>query len=216
MYFRMTKNLPPHADKLGFIIIYPATTALGSCWDTVSAKSKRRNGGSDSDGLVSMVKYTVSTYNADPKRVFAFGSSSGAHMANVIASTYPDVFAGCAVFSGLPLGCCSSRAPAGPKGMGDMIRAYYPGYNGPWPRMQIWHGTADRVNTYSKYFKEELDQWTNVLGVTLTRNVSNTPLRGYTEMIYGDGKKLVAYSAEGVGHVVPFQDEPFLKFFGIM
>lgn len=42
--------------------------------------------------------------------------------------------------------------------------------------------------------------WSNVLGVAFTQNVTNTPIAGYTKMVYGDGTKLVGYSALDVGY----------------
>jgi len=35
-------------------------------------------------------------------------------------------------------------------------------------------------------------------------------------MVYGDGTKLVGYSAVGVGHMVPYHAEQVLQFFGLM
>jgi acetylxylan esterase len=34
-------------------------------------------------------------------------------------------------------------------------------------------------------------------------------------MVYGDGSKLLGYSAKGVGHMVPQHPEQVLEFFGI-
>jgi len=38
-------------------------------------------------------------------------------------------------------------------------------------------------------------------------NISNTPITGYTKMVYGDGTKLVGFSALDVGHSVPIRAE---------
>ena len=53
------------------------------------------------------------------------------------------------------------------------------------------------------------------MGVSFTNNVTNTPQSGYTQLVYGDGTKLVAYSASGVGHTVPVHEDVDLKWFGI-
>jgi acetylxylan esterase len=55
----------------------------------------------------------------------------------------------------------------------------------------------------------------NVFGLSLTKNVTNTPLSGYTQMIYGDGTQYIAYSAQGVGHTVPVREDDVLAWFGI-
>jgi acetylxylan esterase len=66
---------------------------------------------------------------------------------------------------------------------------------------------------------EAMKEWSNVLGVTLSKTTSNTPQSGYTQTIYGDGTsetaQLVGYSASGVGHTVPVHESADLAFFGI-
>lgn len=52
----------------------------GTCWDVSSQKSLKHGGGGDSNAIANMVTYTLKKYNADPKRVFVTGSSSGAMM----------------------------------------------------------------------------------------------------------------------------------------
>lgn len=62
----------------------------GTCWDVSSQKSLKHNGGGDSNAIANMVTYTLKKYNADPKRVFVTGSSSGAMM-TVSSSQYDSV-----------------------------------------------------------------------------------------------------------------------------
>ncbi|CAK7218693.1 protein transport protein S31 [Sporothrix curviconia] len=63
--------------------------------------------------------------------------------------------------------------------------------------------------------EEEIKEWSTLLDVTYTKNMTSTPQAGYTEMVFGDGTKFVAYSAEGVGHTVPVHPQEDLKWFGI-
>ncbi len=74
---------------------------------------------------------------------------------------------------------------------------------------------ADNVVSYG-YLANQLDQWGNVLGVNFAKNVTNDPEKGYTKMVYGDGTKVVGYSAQGVGHMVPFHEERVLQFWGLL
>ena len=60
-----------------------------------------------------------------------------------------------------------------------------------------------------------MKEWSNVLGVSFTKNVTNNPQSGYTQMVYGDGTTLVGYSAQGVGHTVPIHETMDLAWFGI-
>ena len=97
------------------------------------------------------------------------------------------------------------------------------GYDGPRPRMQLWHGTNDNFLLHRNLL-EATKQWSNVLGVSLKKRNHNTPEPGYTEMIFADGNTgagydeqvLVAYSAAGVGHVPPEHEERVLEFFGLL
>lgn len=177
-----------------------------------------------------MVRYTLKTYHADATRVFVTGTSSGAMMATVLAATYPDLFAAASSYSGMTAGCLagspsSSLMRADPDcGNGTNIktqaqwvataRAMYPSWTGPYPRMQLWHGTADRVIAYAN-LAEGIKQWSGLLGVEFARNVTDDPLLDYTKMVFGDGSKLVAYSAVGVKHSVPVHKSADLAFFGI-
>jgi acetylxylan esterase len=68
--------------------------------------------------------------------------------------------------------------------------------------------------------QEQMKEWSNVLGLTTSKNTANTPQSGYTQTIYGDGTtttaQLVGYSAQGVGHTVPVHESMDLAFFGIV
>lgn len=54
-----------------------------------------------------------------------------------------------------------------------------------------------------------------MLDVSFTKNNTNTPQSEYTQMIYGDGTKLIGYSAFDVGHTVPVHETVDLAWFGI-
>ncbi|KAF1809110.1 PHB depolymerase family esterase [Eremomyces bilateralis CBS 781.70] len=229
-YYSSTKEYTQAADQRGFIVIYPGANNRERCHDVATTASLTHNGGSDSLAYVNMVKYAIQKYNADPERVFASGSSSGGMMTNVLCAVYPDVFAGGAPISGVPAGCLAGSPGSGPlsadpdcaagkiiktpQQWGDQVRSFYPGYNGTYPRVQVWHGTSDRLVTYPN-LEETLKQWSNIHGVQLTEQVPNTPQRSYTKLIYGDGTKLVGYSAQGVGHTVPVHPVQILEFFGL-
>ncbi|CAK7198487.1 hypothetical protein SEUCBS139899_001148 [Sporothrix eucalyptigena] len=230
---RVAKGLPGYADKLGFILIFPQTP--NTCWDCISKASLRHDGGGDSQGLVNMVNYTLDKYKGDPTKVFVTGSSSGGMMTNVLVGAYPDVFAGGASFSGTPdfacwagagvpasgadPDCATAKKPTTAQLWGDLARGADPSFNASAtakrPIMQIWHGTIDNVVSYS-YLANQLDQWSNVFGVSFTKNVTNDPEKGYTKMVYGDGTQVVGYSAQGVGHIVPFHEEQVLQFWGLL
>ncbi|HLL36916.1 MAG TPA: PHB depolymerase family esterase [Streptomyces sp.] len=203
------------ADRYGFIVVYPSVTRSSKCFDVSSPQALRRGGGSDPVGIKSMVDWVLGTYDADPKRVFATGISSGAMMTNVLLGVYPDVFAAGAAFAGVPFGCfattdgsewnsacANGTVTRTPQQWGDLVRGAYPGYTGPRPRMQLWHGTQDDVLRYPN-FGEEIKQWTNVLGLGQTPASTDTPATGWTRTRYGatgDRAPVEAISLQGVGH----------------
>ncbi|MFJ2605371.1 PHB depolymerase family esterase [Streptomyces sp. NPDC087425] len=203
------------ADAYGFVVVYPSVTRASKCFDVSSPAALRRGGGSDPVGIKSMVDWTVARYAADPTKIFATGISSGAMMTNVLLGDYPDVFAAGAAFSGVPFGCFATTdgsewnsACAGgtvtrtAQEWGDLARGAYPGYSGPRPRMQLWHGTADETLRYPN-FGEEVKQWTNVLGTGQTPAATDSPAAGWTRTRYGatgDRAPVEAISLQGVGH----------------
>jgi acetylxylan esterase len=206
------------ASQYGFIVVYPSVTRSGSCWDVSSSQALSRNGGSDPVGIMSMITYTEQHYGGNPNQVYVTGASSGAMMTNVMLGDYPDVFKAGAAFMGVPFGCFFTGTVDGwnsacadgqismtPQAWGNMVRDADPGYTGPRPRVQLWHGTADTTLNYAN-LGQEIGQWTNVLGVSQTPSSTDTPQPGWTRTRYADGSGTVqveAYSIAGAGHVLP-------------
>lgn len=206
------------ADQNGFIVIYPSATRSGQCWDVSSPQSLTRNGGSDPVGLMSMVTYVEQHNNGDPNNVYVTGASSGAMMTDVLLAEYPDVFKAGAAFMGVPYhcfattdgslwnsACANGQIIMTPQQWGDLVRTAFPGYNGPRPRMQLWHGTADTTLNFAN-FGEEIKQWTNVLGVSQTPSFTDSPQSGWTRTRYGGtgiNAPVEGISVQGAGHVLP-------------
>ncbi|MEV6814114.1 PHB depolymerase family esterase [Micromonospora sp. NPDC051296] len=218
------------ADRYGYIVVYPSVTRSSQCFDVSSPQALRRGGGSDPVGIMSMVDYVRQRYPVDPARIFATGISSGAMMTNVLLGLYPDVFAAGAAFAGVPFGCFAttngsewnSECANGqlirtPQQWGDLVRNAYPGYTGPRPRMQTWHGTNDEILRYPN-FGEQIKQWTNVRGLSQTPSYTDSPQAGYTRTRYGGtgGQAPVeAISMQGVPHNLPVDAAQALRFFGL-
>ena len=210
------------ADRYGFIVIYPSAeqqAGFGNCWDTWSAAAKVRGGGSDPVSLTSMITYTEQAYHGDPNRVYVTGSSSGGMMTDEMLALYPDVFKGGAAYMGVPFDCFANAAdyPPGtskctsgtmvrtPQDWGDRVRAAYPGYTGPRPPIQLWHGTADTLVPY-QLLAEDIKQWTNVFGLSQNPNYTDTPQSGWSRSRFADSMGNVhveTYSIQGAGHVLP-------------
>ncbi|PSR94674.1 hypothetical protein PHLCEN_2v4406 [Hermanssonia centrifuga] len=197
----------------------------GTCFDVNTPQTLSHNGGGDSQGIASMITYSIATYGVDPNHVFVTGTSSGAMMTNVMSGSYPNLFQAASAYSGVAFGCfagsnswnsaCADGDVSNTAEVwGNMVRAAYPGYTGPRPKMMLWHGTADTTLYYPNY-EQEILEWTNVLGVSSTPSTTtlNDPQSGYTMTTYGS--EVIGYSAEGVGHTVPVHETIDLAFFGI-
>jgi len=106
--------------------------------------------------------------------VFVTGLSAGGAMAAVMLATYPEVFAGGAIMAGLPYGCARSVEQAfgamfsersvPPRALGDLVRAAS-SHRGPWPKVSVWHGTADPIVKPSNG-EAIVAQWTDVHGLS--------------------------------------------------
>ncbi|MET7330693.1 PHB depolymerase family esterase [Nonomuraea sp. NPDC005650] len=220
------------ADRYKFIVIYPSATRSGSCFDVSSPQALRHDGSSDPVGIVSMVRYVQQRYGTDTDRTFVTGASSGAMMTNVLLGDYPDVFKAGAAFAGVPFACfattdgsmwnsacANGQVSKTPQQWGDLVRGAYPGYTGPRPRMQVWHGTADNTLYYPN-FQEEIKQWTNVHGLSQTPSSTDQPQSGWTRTRYGGTGTMApveAISLQGVGHNVPMSGmaAAVIAFFGL-
>ncbi|MFI1521986.1 extracellular catalytic domain type 1 short-chain-length polyhydroxyalkanoate depolymerase [Kitasatospora cineracea] len=207
------------ADQYGFLVVYPSTNPSGSCWDVSSDQALTRGGGSDPVGLMSMITYTEQHYGGNANAVYVTGESSGGMMTNVMLADYPDVFKAGAAFMGVPQHCFYTGTVRGwnapcaqgqvsmtPQQWGNLARGAYPGYTGPRPRVQLWHGTADTILNYNN-LGEEIKQWTDVLGVSQTPSATDTPASGWTRTRYNNaaGTQVEAYSISGAGHQLPVQ-----------
>ncbi|KAK9793552.1 putative Carbohydrate esterase family 1 protein [Seiridium cardinale] len=146
------------ADQKGLIVIYLESPCSGTCWDVSSKSALTHNGGGDSNSIANMVTYALNQYKGDSTKVFVTESSSGAMMTNVMAATYPEMFAAGIVYSGVPAGCFVSssggvdawnntcaqdQARATSAAWAQVVKDMYPGCNGTRPKMQIYHGSAD-------------------------------------------------------------------------
>jgi len=174
--FDQAKDIKAAADKYGFIMIMPAQTHSGGCWDVSSKKAQTHDGGGDTHAIAQMVKYVLAQtqYKANPNRVYSAGDSSGAMMTQLLMAVYPDIFKAGVSFAGVPAGCSNVFDGSGLCGLsaqtaqqwGDRVRAMDPGYTGHRPRLQLIHGDADGTITY-KNSTEYIKEWTNVLGLSM-------------------------------------------------
>lgn len=176
--FSWGSGLVSAADQYGFVIVYPQTS--NGCWDVSSDATQKRDGGGDSQSIIEMVNYSISTHSGNANRVYATGVSSGAMMTELLLAVYPDVFKAGSEFSGVQAGCsniwdlyCGNGSEMTGQWWGDKVRAMYPGYAGYRPRIQLWHGDADTTIDKQHQFGAILE-WTNVLGLNSNPKTTTT------------------------------------------
>jgi poly(hydroxyalkanoate) depolymerase family esterase len=230
--FYQSSEFASLADQHGFIVIYPSASKHGPCFDVWSDATKHRGGGSDPVSIVSMVDYVKDRHHADPRRVFATGGSSGAMATGALLVLYPDVFAAGVAFMGIPFACFANEAefdPARPcfngtvdktpREWGDLARAANPGHTGPWPRIQLWHGTNDTLIAYS-LLREQIDQWTNLHELSLSPTATDDLQAGWTRQRFGDpcgAAKVEAVTVAAGEHNLPANGmaRQAIQFFGL-
>jgi len=134
-------------------------------------------------------------------------------MTSVMLATYPEVFAAGAVIAGLPFGIASNlrealdgmfHSPARPeRELGDFVRRAS-NHRGPWPKMSVWHGSADRtVNPGNA--NEIVKQWLDLHDLPMAP-MAETNVDGYPRQSWWnkDGETLVeSYTISGMAHGTP-------------
>ncbi len=164
------------ADRLGFAVVYPEQQAANNpktCFSWFLPGDTARDSG-EALSIRQMIERAIVEFGVDRSRVFVTGLSAGGAMASVMLATYPEVFAGGAIIAGLPYGSAASvqeafeamfseRAPSS-RALGDQVRAASK-HRGPWPKISVWHGTADAVVKPSNA-EHIVKQWLNVQGLS--------------------------------------------------
>ena len=203
------------ADWQGFVVVYPEQQPANNthgCFNWfVPAKSARDEG--EALSIREMVEHAARVHGIDRRRVFVTGLSAGGAMTANLLATYPDVFTGGSIIAGLASGAAGTLQealermaqgiPSPGSTLGDRVRRASP-HKGPWPRVSIWHGSADAVVAPANA-EATLAQWLDVHGIA-ARPPREQILDGCPRRVWRDaaGEPLVEVVAVGgMGHGVP-------------
>jgi len=205
---------PQYANLWDFAVVFPQQQTSNNdldCFDWYTSSDDSRGDG-EAESIYQMVQYAEANYGVNPKQVYITGLSAGGGMTSDMLADYPDVFAGGAIDSGLPAQCATSLSGATscqddnqnltPAQWGALAKNSDPGYGGPWPKVAIWQGTAD-TEVYPVNATEEMDQWTDVWGISQTPSSTASLTGGTTEDVYDSSSGAPAvetFSISGMTH----------------
>lgn len=203
------------ADHYGFALLFPEQQRSNNpngCFNWFLPEHSRRNQG-ELLSIRQMIEKSVIDYGVDRRRVFVTGLSAGGAMASNMLACYPEVFAAGAIVAGLPYGAATNvqqafesmlQSPSrSAREWGNLVRRAS-SYRGPWPRISIWHGNADKTVIPSNAV-EILKQWTDVHGLPSSPSVK-TRVDGFPREVWTNeaGDELIeAYTINNMAHGTP-------------
>ena len=203
------------AKHYGFALLMPEQQASNNahgCFNWFNPDDTGRGQG-EACSIRQMIARMVSQHRIDKNSIFITGLSAGGAMTSVMLATYPEVFAAGAVIAGLPYGIATNvreamsgmlRSPSRSSGeLGSLVRNASK-HRGPWPKVSIWHGSADRtVNPANA--DEIVKQWLDVHQLP-SDPMSEGMVDGYPHQVWwnADGETVVeSYSITDMAHGTP-------------
>ena len=203
------------AEHYGFALLMPEQQRSNNgqgCFNWFNPEDIARDQG-EACSIRQMIARMVSDHGIDSHRIFVTGLSAGGAMTSVMLATYPEVFAAGAVIAGLPYGVAtnvrealsgmlqSSARPAGE--LGQLVRSASE-HKGPWPKLSVWHGSADRtVNPANA--NEIVKQWLDLHQLPATP-MSSGMVDGYPHQVWwnADGETIIeSYTITDMAHGTP-------------
>ncbi|SCL28728.1 esterase, PHB depolymerase family [Micromonospora pallida] len=207
--FDLLTGWSARAEQKGFAVVMPDQSNLvnpAGCWNWMLPTNQRRGFGEPAiiSGITNRI---VSQYGVDRRRVHITGISAGGVMANIMAVSYPDVYAAASIVAGceylcdpLQLTTPQQSGQAALREMGSRARKV---------PVVIFQGTNDLVVRPSTAYRVA-GQWTTVAGADATPDQTvNGQVpggRSYTLLRYHDntGRAIVdQYMINGAGHAYP-------------
>jgi poly(hydroxyalkanoate) depolymerase family esterase len=203
------------ADRHGFLLLFPEQQRANNpmlCFNWFSGNDSQRGMG-EAASIRAMIEAMRKTHDVDPGRIFVTGLSAGGAMASVMLATYPELFAAGAIIAGVAYGCASDvaeafdcmsgRASADARALGLKVRRASP-HKGPWPRVQVWQGSADATVAPSNADAIVL-QWAHLHGLGARPDRADQ-VAGYPRRAWlgTDGNALIEqYTITGMAHGIP-------------
>ena len=202
------------ARQCGFVLLYPQQTEANNpqrCFNWFRPSAIARDRG-ELMSVRQMIDFTCGRHRIDRSKIYVAGLSAGGALTSALVATYPGLFAGAAIFAGMPLGAARDAMSAlramksgvlrWPGEWGDLVRTVSPDQK-TWPPISIWHGTDDSVVNLSNA-RASVFQWLAVGGINA--DAGRTTLKPWGELTQWRFKNVVQvsfYSLKGFGHGLP-------------
>ncbi len=213
------------AAQRGFVLLYPEQREANNgqrCFNWFRPSMVARDRG-ELMSIRQMISYACTHHHVDRARVYVAGLSAGGAMTSALIATYPDLFSGAAIFSGMPFGAARDTISAlramktgqsrSPLEWGDLIRAVSPERKA-WPPVSIWQGTGDRT-VHPDNALASAAQWLNVANIE--PSTAKTTKKSWGSLVRWDGRQqsqVSYYSLDGFGHGLPVRNlhrsDPFV------
>jgi poly(hydroxyalkanoate) depolymerase family esterase len=200
------------AEEHGFIVAYPKQAAVANqsaCWNWFSAADQMRDMGEPSI-IAGITRELITEFCIDPTRVYVAGLSAGGAMAAIMGATYPELYAGTGIHSGLAYGSATDVVSAlaamrgeSPSNASLLKRARRREPSGP-RRTIVFHGASDQTVHPSNSEAIFADARASLpLRGEETRHQGAIGGRSYTRRIVADVNGVPHaehWSIEGLGH----------------
>ncbi len=193
------------AEEHGLIVAYPeqpmAANQLG-CWKWFNPQDQLRDQGEPSI-IAGITRALVAELNIDSARVFVAGLSAGGAMAEIMSATYPDVYAGAGIHSGVAYGAASDTASAFVAMSGKLTQRRASSARET-VRTIIFHGASDRKvhpNNAEAILADARSRFPRTHQETIESGMANG--RKYTRTALGSVGGVAAleyWAIEGLGH----------------
>ena len=135
------------AEEHGCIVAYPIQPHAANaslCWNWFRPEDQMRGRGEPSI-LAGITSELITAHDIDPKLVFVAGLSAGGAMAEVMGATYPELYAGIGVHSGLAYGSAADVVSAFAAMRGEPGRQIRHRQGAKRSRTIVFHGDADKI-----------------------------------------------------------------------